>query len=290
MRSLRRTRRLWRAETRGIAVGLLLIAGLAGALLAAPPPVTLATTTSVQDSGLLDYVLPDFERRSGIAVKVVAVGSGQALELARRGDADLVLAHSPEQEHEFVRQGHGAGRWTFMYNHFVIVGPEADPARVRTAHSAAQAFERIASARATFVSRADQSGTHMRELALWQAARIEPRGDWYLQAGSGMAATLRLASEKDAYTLSDIGTFLSQRKRLRLAILQERDLELLNEYSLMPVNPKLHPSVNYAGAMRLVHYILAPATLKRIASFGVKSFGRPLFEPYHPVRTEQSPP
>jgi len=183
-----------------IALSLGLLTLLAGMVFAAPRPVVLATTTSVNDTGLLDFVLPEFERASGIQVRVIAVGSGQAIEIARRGDADLVLAHAPDLESEFVRQHHAAGHWRLMYNYFVLLGPAADPARVAAAPDAADAFRRIADARATFVSRGDQSGTHQRELQLWQAAQVKPGGDWYLEAGSGMAATLSLADEKNAYT------------------------------------------------------------------------------------------
>jgi tungstate transport system substrate-binding protein len=259
---------------------LLALAVLAGAAAAAPRSLTLATTTSVNDTGLLDFVLPEFERRSGVDVKVVAVGSGQALELARRGDADVVLAHAPDLEHQFMRQGHAAGHWRLMYNHFIIVGTATDPARVRSASSAAQAFSRIAETKAAFVSRGDNSGTHQRELAIWKAAKIEPRGDWYLESGSAMAAALRLADEKDGYALSDIGTYLAQKRNLRLAILYDHGSELLNVYSLMAISPKKHPSINYSGAVELVRYLLAPETLKRIGSLGADRFGRPLFQVY----------
>jgi len=265
---------------RYIAPILLLLLVVCSATWCAPRPIILATTTSTYDSGLLDFILPEFERRSGIDVKVIAVGTGQALELARRGDADAVLVHAPDLERQFIRQGQAAGHWRLMYNHFAIVGPGSDPADVRAAPTAAQAMRRIADARAPFVSRGDESGTHHQELLLWQAAKTTPAGDWYLESGSGMAATLRLADEKDAYTLSDIGTYLSQKGRLRLAVLYEKGDELLNRYSLMAVSPKTHPGVNYAGAMRLVHYFLAPDTLERIASFGADRFGQPLFRVY----------
>ena len=263
---------------------LLLLAVLVGAAAAAPRSLTLATTTSVNDTGLLEFILPEFERRSGIDVKVVAVGTGQALELARRGDADAVLVHAPDLERQFVREGHAAGHWRLMYNHFIIVGPAADPAGVRSASSAAQAFSRIAESKAAFASRGDNSGTHQRELSLWKAAKIEPKGDWYLESGSGMAATLRLADEKNAYTLSDIGTYLSQKRNLRLALLYDKGNELLNVYSVMAVSPKKHPSTNYSGAMQFVRYLLAAETLKRIGSFGADRFGAPLFHVYERPR------
>jgi len=265
---------------RCLTLGLTLVFVIVGASFAAPRPVVLATTTSTYDSGLLDHLLPEFERRSEIDVKVVAVGTGQALALARRGDADVVLVHAPDLEREFVRQGHAAGRWRLMYNYFVLVGPVGDPARVRSARSAANVVKRIAAAGATFVSRGDQSGTHHRELKLWQEAKIKPQGDWYLESGSGMAAALRLADQKDAYTLSDLATYLAHTRRLRLTILYEKGRELLNPYSLMVVSPKAHPSINYRGAVRLVHYFLAPQTLRRIESFGADRFGRPLFYVY----------
>ena len=259
---------------------VLLVALASTAFAAAPRPVTLATTTSVQDTGLLDALLPGFEHSTGIDVKVIAVGTGQALQLARRSDADVALVHAPDLEREFIRQGHSAGHWRLMYNYFVIVGPAKDPAKGGSASTAAQAMKRIADAKALFVSRGDTSGTNQKELALWKAAKIKPAGDWYIEAGSGMAATLRLADEKDAYTLSDIGTYLSQKSRLRLVVLYERGGELLNQYSLMAVSPNKHPSVNYDGGMRLISYFLAPATLKRIAAFGVDRFGQPLFQVY----------
>jgi len=267
---------------RPIALGLILLAVVASAAAAAPAPrpLTMATTTSVNDTGLLDFLLPDFERRTGIAVKVVAVGTGQALEVARRGDADLVLVHAPDLERQFMGQGHSAGHWRLMYNHFVIVGPAKDPAQAASAPTAAQAMKRIADAKALFVSRGDKSGTHDRELSIWRAAGIEPRGDWYLEAGSGMGATLRIADEKDAYVLSDNGTYLAQRSKLRLVVLYDKGNELLNPYSLMAVSPRAHPSVNYQGAMRLIHYFLAPETMKRIASFGADRFGQSLFRLY----------
>jgi tungstate transport system substrate-binding protein len=273
-----------------IAPALVLLLALTSAALAAPRPLTLATTTSTYDTGLLDFILPEFEQRSGIAVKVVAVGTGQALELAQRGDADAVLVHAPDLERDFIRAGHAAGHWPLMYNHFIIVGPAADPAHVSTSPTPAVAMKRIAKARATFVSRGDKSGTHYRELQLWETAKTKPQGDWYLEVGSGMAATLRLADDKDAYTLSDIGTYLAQRDHLHLAILYEQGNELVNRYSLMAVSPRTHPGVNYQGAMRLIHYFLASETLKRIGAFGAERYGRPLFRVYRstsaPTRAE----
>ncbi len=265
---------------RRLALCIVVLIACAGIAPVAARPVVLTTTTSVNDTGLLDFVLPEFERRSGIEVRVIAVGSGQAIEIARRGDADLVLAHAPDLEREFVRQHHAAGHWRLMYNYFVLLGPTADPARVAAAPSAADAFRRIADARATFVSRGDQSGTHQRELQLWQAAKVKPGGDWYLESGSGMAATLRLADEKNAYALSDIGTHLARKSQLRLAAVYDRGRELLNPYSLLAVSPRAHPGVNYEGALRLVRYFLAPETQKRIASFGADRFGQPLFRVY----------
>jgi tungstate transport system substrate-binding protein len=253
---------------------------------AAPRPVVLATTTSVNDTGLLDFILPEFQRRTGIEVKVVAVGSGQAIELARRGDADAVLSHAPDLEREFVRQGNAAGRWRLMYNHFMIVGLAADPAQVRAAPTAVAAMRRIAEARAPFVSRGDESGTHQRERSLWRRAGIRPKGDWYLEAGAGMAATLRLADERGAYTLTDNGTFLAQRAKLRLTTLCDKDSDLVNRYSLMAVSPQAHPGVNYDGAMRLIGYLRAPETVRRIAAFGVERYGRPLFQVYPPAKQQ----
>ncbi len=241
--------------------------------------IVLATTTSTRDSGLLDELLPAFTAQTGIQVKVVAVGSGQALALGRRGDADVLLTHAPKGEEEFMAGGWGEVREVVMFNDFVIVGPRDDPADVRAATSAADALRRIAHAGALFVSRGDDSGTHRKELALWQAAGVETSGDWYRKAGAGMAQGLRMASELNAYTLSDRSTYLFQRSHLMSVILYEGDPDLLNQYSVIVVSARRHPGVNRAGALRFVQFLLAPDTQRMIARYGVDRFGQPLFQP-----------
>jgi tungstate transport system substrate-binding protein len=243
------------------------------------PTLTLATTTSTQDSGLLDVLVPRFRRQTGIEVKVVAVGTGQALELSRRGDADVLLAHDPAAEAQFVAAGFGLGRRPVMWNDFVLVGPPADPAGVKGQASAAAAFARIAGARAAFVSRADESGTHAREKAVWRRARVEPQGDWYLRAGAGMAQVLRVTSEKRAYALTDRGTFLAQRRGLDLAVLLEGDPLLVNQYSVILVSPAKHAHVRQDSARLFADFLLAAETQKVIADFGKDRFGEPLFFP-----------
>lgn len=243
----------------------------------ATPALRLATTTSVEDSGLLGALVPVFEKETGIDVQVVAVGTGQALEIARRGDADLVLTHAPDAEHEFVAAGDGIDRRELMHNAFIVVGPPADPAGVAGSPSVAEAFRRIAGSQATFVSRGDESGTHLRERALWKEAQIEPRGDWYIQAGTGMAATLRLASERKAYTLSDRGTFLSQRNKLELSPLPVQGASLRNQYSVTLVNPQKHARLNHAGATRFAAFLFRPDIQHAISEFCREEFGESLF-------------
>jgi tungstate transport system substrate-binding protein len=243
-----------------------------------PSVITLATTTSTRDTGLLDHLVPEFEKQSGVQVKVVAVGSGQALELGRRGDADVLLTHSPEAELEFMEQGHGKERRAVMYNDFVLLGPADDPAAIRDQDPAA-ALQALETAKAKFVSRADESGTHKKELKLWKDAKIEPSGDWYIRAGSGMAETLRMADQKDAYTLSDRGTYLSQQKNLRLVVLVEKNPPLDNHYTVITVDPDKHPNVNAAGAQAFADFLIAPETQKMIGAFGSELFGQPLFYP-----------
>jgi tungstate transport system substrate-binding protein len=257
--------------------GTLLAAALGGAQGRAAGSLVLATTTSTQDTGLLDALTPRFEKQTGITVKVVAVGTGQALELGRRGDADLLLVHAPALEEAFVKQGYGINRRALMYNDFVIVGPARDPAHLKGMKRAADAFRAIARSRAPFASRGDNSGTHLKELEIWKAARIKPESPWHLSSGSGMAATLRLAGEKRAYTLSDRGTFLAQKKNLDLAILVEGNPALFNPYHVITVNPKRFPWVNYAAAQRFVRFLFEPATRDLIRTFGKDKFGQPLF-------------
>ncbi len=248
---------------------------------AAPKSTVLriATTTSTADSGLLDAILPDFEAGTGIKAEYIVVGTGQALKLGEQGDVDVVLVHAPEKEEQFVAKGHGVNRRHVMYNDFVILGPESDPALIRGLDDAAVAFARIAGAGVRFISRGDQSGTHAKELVIWEKAGIEPTGSWYVSAGQGMGAVLTMANEQLAYTLSDRGTYLSRRDELDLVILVEGDPILFNPYSVMAVNPERHPGVNFEGATKFIQWLTSVETQKLIGEFGRQQYGQPLFTP-----------
>ena len=240
----------------------------------------LATTTSTQDSGLLDVLVPMFEDQYGYKVKTIAVGSGQAIELGKQGEADVILAHSPKAEEEFVAAGFGIERQPVMHNDFVIVGPPDDPAGIASIDKAADAFAALADAEATFVSRGDESGTHTKELGIWTKAAIDPAGQsWYQETGQGMGATLTVANEKRAYTLSDRGTFLSQRDNLDLDVLLEGDTALFNPYTVIVVNPEKHSQVNVEAARDFAAFITSADTQAVIRDFGVADFGEPLFIP-----------
>jgi tungstate transport system substrate-binding protein len=239
--------------------------------------LTLATTTSTQDSGLLDALVPMFRRESGVEVKVVAVGSGQALELGRRGDADVVLAHSPAAEERFMAEGFGESRRAVMSSDFVLVGPPGDPAGLADLRPVSRAFAAIARGGYPFVSRGDESGTHRKEIEIWKAADIEPGGDWYVQAGTGMAQALRMADQKRAYTLSDRATFLAQRAGLDLKILGQGDRLLDNEYHVIVVSPAKHPGVHAGAAREFAGFLVSPGTQGVIAEFGRDRYGEPLF-------------
>jgi tungstate transport system substrate-binding protein len=242
------------------------------------PEVLLATTTSTQDSGLLDALLPRFERATGYQVKSIAVGTGQALALGARGEADVVLVHAPEAERAWMADGHGAERLRVMHNDYVLVGPADDPAAIRGAPTAAEALRRIAATGAPWISRGDSSGTHQLEQQLWQAAPLDPRGSgWHQEVGQGMGQTLNVASEKRAYTLTDRGTWLARRDTLALAILLEGEPSLLNLYHVMPVNPAKSPRINAAGARAFAHWLVSPETQAIIGEFGKDRYGQPLF-------------
>ena len=248
----------------------------------APQPaqeLVLATTTSTYDSGLLDAILPDFEQKTGIKVDVVAVGTGQALKLGQSKDADALLVHAKSREEQFVADGYAPFRKDVMYNDFVILGPSADPAGIKGMTSAADAFRKIADARATFVSRGDNSGTHMKEMAIWQAAGVEPAGDWYESAGQGMGAVLTMANEQQAYTLSDRATYLSRRDGLDLDILVEGDPMLFNQYGVLPIAQDEAHQNKFAAAMAFVDWITSPETQQLIAEFGKEQYGQQLFYP-----------
>lgn len=262
---------------------------LGGVISCASPAVTwptrsketiiLATTTSIQDSGLLDVLIPRFEKETGYAVKTVAVGSGQALRMGEEGNADVLFVHSPAAEKPFMEKGWGRDRALVMHNDFLLVGPPNDPARIRGL-SPVEAFRAIAASGAPFLSRGDGSGTHSKERDLWQKAGIEPtNAPWYLESGQGMGATLTIASEKGAYTLTDRATYVTVRAHLPLEILVEGDPALLNVYHVITVNPAKHPEVNYAGALAFLRFMTAPETQRLIGDWGVREYGQPLFTP-----------
>jgi tungstate transport system substrate-binding protein len=239
----------------------------------------LATTTSTQDSGLLDVLIPMFEQQTGYVVKTVAVGTGAALQMGQEGNADVLLVHAPTSEKPLVEQGYVNDRRLVMHNDFIIVGPSSDPAGIKDTKTAAEAFKKISDAGAAFISRGDDSGTNKMELTLWKSASITPQGDWYSQSGQGMGATLKIASEKQAYTLTDRATYLANKDVLDLDILVEGDPALLNVYHVMVVNPAKFPKVNNAGAVAFADFITSPATQDVIGKFGVDKFGQPLFFP-----------
>jgi tungstate transport system substrate-binding protein len=250
-------------------------------------PVILSTTTSTQDSGLLDVLVPLFERQTGYTVKTIAVGTGQALALAARGEADVVLAHAPALEKKYVAEGKMLDRRLVMYNDFVIIGPPEDPAKIKGTKKAADAMKAIAASGSRFVSRGDNSGTHLLEKSLWRLAGVEPQGAWYIEAGQGMGATLGIADDRKAYTLTDRGTFLAFQKRVRLPILLEGDKPLLNIYSVMKVDPGNGPRVNAAGGAAFADFMVSAEVQKVIKTFGVDKYGQPLFVPVAGTKEEE---
>ncbi len=243
--------------------------------------IRCASTTSTQNSGLFDYLLPIFERETGIKVDVVAVGTGAALEIGKRGDADVVFVHAKEDELRLVKEGYFVNRHDVMYNDFIIVGPPDDPAGVKELRSASEAFRKISRVKAPFVSRGDNSGTHKKELKIWRKAGINPGGNrWYLEVGQGMGKTLRIANEKRAYTLTDRGTWLAlkDKERFDLEIMVEGDKMLFNQYGVMAVNPERHPHVKYKEAMRFINFLISEKGQRAIAGFR-DSRGNQLFYP-----------
>jgi len=242
--------------------------------------IILATTTSTQDTGLLDVLIPIFEKQTDYFVKTIAVGSGQAMAMGQKGEADVLLVHSPDAEMKFVAEGLGVNRRLVMHNDFIIVGPGADQAKIKNTKSATEAFKMIAAADALFVSRGDNSGTHSQEKKLWKSAGINPEGQkWYQQTGLGMGQTLNVAAEKKGYTLADRGTYLAMKKNLGMDILGEGDAALLNIYHVMEVNVAKWPKVNAAGAKAFADFMLSKKTQNIIKSFGVDKYGSPLFFP-----------
>lgn len=242
--------------------------------------ITVASTTSTEQSGLFRHLLPAFEKASGIQVKVVAVGTGQALDIARRGDADVVFVHDPKAEAKFLSEGFGVKRYEVMYNDFVLVGPKNDPAHIGGGKDILDAMRKIAAAAAPFASRADRSGTHAAELRYWQAAGVdlEPgKGKWYKETGSGMGATLNTAAGLNAYAITDRGTWLSFRNRGDLAILVQGDQRLFNQYGVMLVNPQKHPQVKREAGQKFIDWLISPTGQATIASYKVN--GEQLFFP-----------
>ncbi|WHX40087.1 extracellular solute-binding protein [Mesobacillus sp. AQ2] len=239
----------------------------------------LATTTSTQDSGLLDVLKPDFEEKNNYNLKIIAVGTGQALEMGTRGEADVLLVHAPAAEEEIVKSGDAINRQKVMYNDFIIVGPAEDPAKVKGL-TVPETLKKIIDTKASFVSRGDDSGTHKKEIELWKKSSLDPKslGDAYIEAGQGMGATLQIASEKQAYTLTDRATFLAQKKNMPdTGILVEGDESLLNIYHVMQVNEEKHDKVNAEGAKAFVDYMTSEETKKIIKEFGTDEYGEPLF-------------
>ncbi|MBN1567124.1 MAG: substrate-binding domain-containing protein [Acidobacteria bacterium] len=237
----------------------------------------LATTTSVQDSGLLPFLLPQFEKKCSCRVDVIAVGTGQALKLASNGDVDMVLVHDPAAEEKFIKDGFGIYRKTFMVNDFVLLGPAADPARIRGMKDAAAAMSRIQKHGSAFISRGDASGTHQRERILWKRARVEPKGSWYLEIGQGMGAVLTMAVEKNAYTICDRATYLARMNRLKLHVLVEGDPLLINYYSAMHVNPERYPSAKVGLSRQLIDWLCSKEGQDLIGSY--RAGGHQLFKP-----------
>ncbi|OGO25369.1 MAG: tungsten ABC transporter substrate-binding protein [Chloroflexi bacterium RBG_16_51_16] len=247
----------------------------------ANPALILATTTSTQDSGLLDVLVPLFEEQTGYTVNTVAVGTGQALKMGEEGNADVLLVHAPASEQALMDAGFGKDRALVMHNDFIVVGPASDPAGIR-GNPVVEGFESITTSNAVFVSRGDDSGTHKAELAIWKKSGLDPKTDkpsWYLETGQGMGATLTIASEKSAYTLTDRATYLANTSNLQMDIIIEGEAALLNVYHVITVNPDKWPKANFAGATAFLEFLIDPGTQEVIGSFGMEEYGQPLFFP-----------
>jgi len=269
--------RQWALILWGVALCLILVAESSAAK---GKTLILATTTSTQDTGLLDVLIPIFEKKTGYFVKTIAVGSGQAMTMGQKGEADVLLVHSPGAEKKFMEDGFGVTRRLVMHNDFVLVGTAEDPAKIKGLKSAAGAFKKMASAQALFISRGDNSGTHAKEKDVWKVAGVKYEGEkWYQQTGLGMGQTLNVAAEKKAYTLTDRGTYLAVAKTLKLDILVEGDAVLLNIYHVMEVNPQKWPKVNIAAAKAFADFMVSKETQEIIKTYGVDKYGSPLFFP-----------
>jgi len=258
---------------------ILLLAALtvSGPGIAGDAPLRLATTTSTANSGLMDYLLPRFSEQTGLKVHLIAVGTGKALRLGREGDVDVVLVHAREAEEQFVAEGYGVDRADVMYNDFIIVGPESDPAGIAGSQSVAEVFQKIHASEQPFISRGDDSGTHKRELLLWQSAGKTPGGSWYREVGQGMGKTLQIANEIDGYTMTDRGTWLAYQAKLDIELLYAGDPPLFNPYGIIAVNPGRHAHVNYEGASKLIAWLVSPPVQKLIGEFKIR--GQQLFVP-----------
>src|SRR6056297_1812448 len=237
----------------------------------------LATTTSTENSGLLDVLIPPFEEKYNARVDVVSVGTGKAISLAENGDADIILVHARDAENEFVEAGFGVNRRDVMYNDFIILGPTSDPAGVKGMENASKAFSEIAQSNSSFASRGDDSGTNKKELSIWASTDVEPSGNWYIETGQGMGASINVANEKESYILADRGTYLAYSSDLDIEILVEGDSELFNPYGIIPVNPAYHTHVNYQMAMSFVGYITSHQGQKIISEY--TAYGKVLFYP-----------
>ncbi|MCW8945498.1 MAG: substrate-binding domain-containing protein [Sedimenticola sp.] len=258
-----------------IVTALLILWSLTGLLHAAP--LKMATTTSTQNSGLLDLLLPAFQKQTGIEVQVIAVGTGKALKMGRDGDVDVVMVHAVAAEEKFVAEGYGTDRVQFMYNDFVIVGPKSDPAGIKDEKSVTAAMTKILEQQAKFVSRGDDSGTHKKEKTLWKAANLTPAGSWYIEAGQGMGKVLQMASELDGYSMTDRGTWLAYKGKVDLALLNAGDEKLSNPYGIIAVSKAKHPDTNYTAAKQMIDWISSEPAQQLIKNY--RLHGEPLFIP-----------
>ncbi|MCE5263117.1 MAG: substrate-binding domain-containing protein [Deltaproteobacteria bacterium] len=275
-------RREWKKALGAALIAAVLVIGTAWPVGAAPAQknLILATTTSTQDSGLLDVLIPLFEKKTGYFVKTIAVGSGQAMAMGQKGEADVLLVHSPDAEKKFMAEGSGVNRLIVMHNDFIIIGPASDPAGIKGAKTTVEAFKKIAASASLFLSRGDNSGTHAKEKGIWKAAGINPEGQkWYQQTGLGMGQTLNVAAEKKGYTIADRGTWLSMQAKLGLPILKEGDPILLNVYHVIQVNPAKWPKVNVDGAKAFSDFMVSAETQGIVKTFGVEKYGGALFFP-----------
>lgn len=257
----------------------LILSGISTGVHAQVQRLTISSTTSTDNTGLFEVLNPPFEKLFNCRVDVIAQGTGKALKNGEMGDCDVVFVHSRLAEEQFVEQGYGVNRRDVMYNDFIIIGPQDDPAQIKGLKDAGEVLKRIANSKSRFVSRGDDSGTHKKEMALWKKTGISPKGKWYVEAGQGMGSVLQIADEMNAYTLSDRGTYLAYREKIGLHIVSEGDPALFNPYGIIAVNPARHPHVKYTLAMAYIGWVTSPEGQKIIREFGKDKFGQPLFIP-----------